>query len=194
MIRERTLGILVGATLLLAACGGGSPTAAPGQSTVSQTSAAETTQGETTTGETTAAETTETTSGGGGGNADACALLTVDEVAGVTEFGNITTQPVHDGDTDALSACGFMSEGAFPAAILSILDPQNTSTDISGYLALPGSEEIPVSGAKAVFVPASGNMLFVIKGDKVAGVLITPQQGEAIDAAKAVVQKVADRL
>ena len=194
MIRARIVTILVGSGLVLAACGGGSPTAAPGQTTsigetTATTSALETSSAT----ETTQAETTASTTAGGG-SADACKLLTAEEVQQVTGYPDITVQPVAEGETDAESSCAFVSSGVFPAAILSILDPANTNTDISGYLALPLSEEVAVSGAKAVFAPAAGNVLFVIKGDTVASVLITAQQGEAIDAAKAVVQRVADRL
>jgi hypothetical protein len=189
--RERILAILVAAGFLVAACGGSTPTSAPGQTTSAQTTTAvDTTSG----GETTdSTETTETTSGGAG-TAEACDLLTVDEVQQATGFTNIEAQPLSDAETEALSVCGFVSNGAFPAATVSILDPENTNTDPAGYLALPGSEEISVSGARAFFVPAAGNLLVVIKGERVAAVQISAQQGEVIDPAKAVAQRIADRL
>ena len=194
MIRERAIALLLGAGLVLAACGGGAATSVPAQTAAGgETTApapAETTDGGAVETEAPAA----TTTGGGTGTAEACELLTVDEVQQATGFANIEAQPLSDAETEALSVCGFVSNGTFPAATVSILDPENTNTDPAGYLQLPGSEEVPVNGARAVFVPAAGNMLFVIKNGRVAGVLIVPQQGELIDAVKAVVQKVADRL
>lgn len=177
---QRPLIAFASFALLLAACGGGGPTAAPGATTgpVPPTSGPAATTG----------------SGGGGGTADACALLTTDEVAEATGYPSIVAQPVPDADTDAVSACGFVSQGAFPAATLSILDPENTNTDPAGYLALPGSEELSVSGARAIFSPAAGYITFVIKNGKVATIQITPSAGEFKDAAEKVVQKVADRL
>jgi hypothetical protein len=87
-----------------------------------------------------------------------------------------------------------VSGGAFPAATTTILDPENTNTDPAGYMALPGSKEIPVSGARAVFVPAAGNITFIFKGSVVATVQITPTQGDFETAAEAVAQMVADRI
>jgi hypothetical protein len=189
-MRERVLVILIGATALLAACGGGTtPTSAPGQTTGS-----ETTSGETTTTATTDTTSAETTSGGPQGSADACSLLTPGEITQATEHTNIVAQPVPDADTDAVSACGFVSEGAFPAVVLTILDPENTNTDPAGYLALPGSEEVQISGARAVWVPAAGNVMFIIKDGRVATILATAKTGEFKDAAMKLMQLVADRL
>lgn len=195
MIRERLLGILAATTFLLAACGGGSPTVAPGATTGPETTAAETTSTETTEDETGRETTaTETTSDGAPGTADACGLLTTDEVAEATGYDNIEAQPVPDADTDALSGCGFVSNGAFPAAILAILDPANTNTDPTGYLALPGSEEVQVSGARAIWMPGAGYVMIVIKDGRVASIQATPREGDFDDAARKLVQKVADRL
>ena len=182
MRRHLFLTVVLGLVLVAAGCGGGGPTtptgdtAGPGDPT---------------------AEPAPTTGGGGGGgsaNGDACALLTAAEVEEATGFTNVVAQPVADADTDALSACGYVSEGAFSPAITAILDPENTNTDPTGYLALPGSEELPVSGGRAILVPASGNIVFIIKGGTVASLLIVPTEGEVKDAAAAVVQKVVDRL
>ena len=195
MMRERVLVFLVGATVLLAACGSGTtPTSGPGQTTGSEATSGQTTTDATT--ETTAAETTaaETTSGGAQGSADACALLTPGEITEATGHANIVAQPVPDADTDAVSACGFVSEGAFPAVVVTILDPENTNTDPAGYLALPGSEEVQISGARAIWVPAAGNVMFIIKDGTVATILAAPQAGEFKDAAMKLMQKVADRL
>jgi len=196
VIRERLLAILAATTVLLAACGGGaSPTSALGGTSASETTAGETTSTESTEneteGETTAAETTD---GGAPGSADACGLLTADEVAEATGYDNIEAQPVPDANTGALSGCGFVSNGAFPAAILAILDPANTNTDPTGYLALPGSEEVQVSGARAIWMPGAGYVMIVIKGGRVASIQATPKEGDFDDAARKLVQKVADRL
>lgn len=133
---------------------------------------------------------------GGGSTADACALLTVDEVAGATGQPGIEAQPVADNETDALSTCGFVSNGRLPVVITSILDPANTNTDASTYLQLPGSVEVPVNGARAIFMPAAGYVMAVVKGDTVATLQVAmPAQGEDFQAAATkLVQKVADRL
>jgi hypothetical protein len=195
VIRERLLGILVGAAMLLAACGGGGPpTAAPGQTAGSETTAGETTSEETT-AETTDGETSEeTAAGGGGGTADACALVTIDEVAAATGYGNIEAQPILHEDTMGLSGCGFVSDGLISAAIITILDPENTNTDPTGYLAFPGAEEVPVSGARAIWMPGAGYVMMVIKDGRVASVQATPKEGEFGDAARKLAQPVADRL
>ena len=176
---QQPLIALASLALVLAACGGAGPTSTPGATTG---------PGAPTSGP------AATTSGGGGGTRDACALLTADEVAEATGYPAIVAQPVPDADTDAVSACGFVSQGAFPAATVSILDPENTNTDAAGYLALPGSEELAVSGARAIYMPASGYLTVVIKGGTVATLQITPTSGDFKDAAQKVVQKVADRL
>ena len=190
MLRERFLTTLVGATIVLAACGGGTaPTSGPGQTSVSQT-----TTGETTSNDTNTATTSAATTGAGSADGDACALLTTGEITEITGHTNIVAQPVPDADTDAISACGFVSEGVLPVVIVTILDPANTNTDPAGYLALPGSEEVQVSGARAVWVPAAGNVLFLIKGGTVVTLLATSTTGEAKDAPTRLAQKVADRL
>ncbi len=195
MMRERMLAFLVVATVLLAACGGGaSPTSGSGQTTGSETTSGATTNGETTANETTETTAAETTPGGDTGNADACALLTPDEVTAATGYTSVEAQPVPAADTDAVSACGFVSQGAFPAVVVTILDPANTNTDPAGYLALPGSEEVQVAGARAVWVPAAGNVMFILKGGTVATILAVPQTGELKDAAVKLMQKVVDRL
>jgi len=128
--------------------------------------------------------------------ADACALLTADEVADATGQPGIEAQPVAEGDTDALSACGFVSNGVTPVVITTILDPANTNTDASSYLALPGSVEVPVNGARAIFMPAAGYVMAVVKGSTVVTFQVAmPATGEDVQAtATKLVQKVADRM
>lgn len=133
---------------------------------------------------------------GGGGTADACALLTVDEVAAATGQPAIEAQPVADAETDALSACGFVSNGVLPVVITTILDPENTNTDASSYLQLPGSVEVPVNGARAIWMPGAGYVMAVVKGDSVATLQVAmAAEGEDFqEAASKLVQQVADRL
>lgn len=168
--------------LMLVACGGSAAT---------QDSGREPAGGETTPG-TDATEAAPAITG----TADACALLTVDEVTAATGQPGIEAQPVADTETDALSACGFVSNGVLPVVITSILDPANTNTDASSYLALPGSVEVPVNGARAIFMPAAGNVMAVVKGDTVATIQVAmPADGEDFQAAATkLVQKVADRI
>lgn len=132
----------------------------------------------------------------GGGSADACALLTTDEVADATGQPAIEAQPVADGDTDGLSACGFVSDGVLPVVIMTILDPANTNTDASSYLVLPGSVEVPVNGARAIFMPGAGYVMAVVKGSTVVTMQVAmPAAGEDFQAtATKLVQKVADRM
>jgi hypothetical protein len=179
---QRSLIAPVSLALLLAACGGGSPTAAPGGTTG---------PGAPTSGP---AATTTGGGGGGGGSADACALATADEVEAATGYGDVVAQPIPDDQTDAVSACGYVSQGALPAATIMILDPENTNADPAGFLALPGSEEVAVSGARAVYAPAAGYLTFVVKNGRVASIQVTPSDGDFKGTAQKLVQKVADRL
>lgn len=183
-------------SLALIACGGsstatqgGGPTSDTGGTTVGNDSAP---AAQADTGATTEAP----AQAGGGGSADACALLTTDEVADATGQPGIEAQPVADDETDALSACGFVSNGILPVVIITILDPENTNTDASSYLALPGSVEVPVNGARAIFMPAAGYVMAVVKGSTVATLQVAmPAEGEDFQVtATKLVQKVADRM
>lgn len=187
------LNLILGLTLI--ACGGSS-TATQGTGPTSDT-------GGTTAGDSQApaaqADTgaaTEAPAQAGGGGADACALLTVDEVTAATGQPGIEAQPIADAETDALSGCGFVSNGVLPVVIISILDPANTNTDASSYLALPGSVEVPVNGARAIFMVAAGYVMAVVKGDTVVTYQVAmPAEGEDFQvAATKLVQKVADRM
>jgi hypothetical protein len=115
-------------------------------------------------------------------------------VEAATGYGDVVAQAIPDDQTDAVSACGFVSQGAISAAILMILDPENTNADPAGFLALPGSEEVAVSGARAVYAPAAGYLTFVIKNGRVASIQVTPSDGDFKGTAQKLVQKVADRL
>jgi hypothetical protein len=181
-----TLGLLTG--LVLAACGGagGAPEAAtPGTDDTQEAQA-------------TAAPAAAPTSapGGGGGTADACALLTVEEVTAATGQPGIEAQPGAEGETDALSTCGFVSNGVLPVVITAILDPANTNSDASSYLQLPMSVEVPVNGARAIFMPAAGYVMAVVKGENVSTIQVAmPAEGDDFQtAATRLVQLVADRM
>lgn len=180
---SRTLSLVLGLTLV--ACGGSGATQGSGSTPAGG-------------GSTPGTDATEAApaNAGGGGTADACALLTVDEVTAATGQTGIEAQPAADGDTDALSSCGFVSNGIAPVVITSILDPANTNTDASSYLALPGSVEVPVNGARAVFMPAAGYVMAVVKGTTVATIQVAmPADGDDFQvAATKLVQKVADRM
>ena len=194
-MHARPLLVVLSLALSLIACGGsstatrgGAPTSDTGGPAVSDSAPA--VQAET------GSATEAPAQAGGAGSADACALLTTDEVADATGQPGIEAQPVADNETDALSACGFVSNGVLPVVITTILDPENTNTDASSYLQLPGSVEVPVNGARAIFVPAAGYVMAVVKGSTVATLQVAmPAEGEDFQvAATKLVQKVADRL
>ncbi len=190
MIRERMLSTLVATGLLIAACGGSTPTTAPGQ-----TAAGGPTSGPATDGAPAATDGPAATPGGGSGTGQACDLLTTEEVEAATGRPDIEAQPVGAAETDASSACAFVSAGVLPAVIVSILDPANTNTDPSGYLSLPGSVEVAVSGARAVYAPAAGFVMLVFKGSTVATIQIAaPKDDDFQKTGEALAQKVADRL
>jgi len=185
MTRFLSITLLVASFTLLAACGGGADPAGDGGEATDGTAEAASTE----------AAATEA-AGGGGGNADACSLLTTDEVSDATGQPDVVAQPVAEAETDALSACGFVSNGVLPVVIVTILDPANTNTDASSYLTLPGSVEVPVNGARAIFMVAAGYVMAVVKGDTVVTYQVAmPAEGEDFQAAATrLVQKVADRM
>jgi hypothetical protein len=137
------------------------------------------------------------TSGGGASSGKACDLLTAAEVEAATQQSAVKAEAVAAGDTEGLSACGYVAGGVTPVVILTILDPTNTNTDPAGYLLLPGSAQVALSGgANAVWVPAAGNVLLVFKHDVVVSVqAFFPGPGEEIQQTAAkLAQIVADRL
>lgn len=170
--------------LLVAACGGngGAPTPEPDLPAATQAA--------------TGGGTEPTQSSNGRAAVEACALLTADEVTAATGQPGIEAQPVADGETDALSTCGYVSNDVLPVVIVSVLDPANTNTDAASYLALPGSVDVPVNGARAIFMPAAGFVMAVVKGDTVATIQVAmPAEGEDFQvAATRLVQPVADRM
>jgi hypothetical protein len=135
------------------------------------------------------------TTSGGGGSAAACDLLTAAEVEAATGQPSVTAEPYSSADSPGESHCNYLSDGILPVASTGILGP-NTNTDPSGYLSLPGSVELSVSGARAIFAPASGYITFIFKGSTVASLQVSmPAEGDDFQAAaEKLVQKVADRI
>ena len=148
--------------------------------------------------ETGAEATTNADTGAGGGGvaiANACALLTADEVEAASGQPDVEPQASGIGTFDGQSQCTYMSAGLLPAVIVTVAGP-DTNTDITGYLALPESVRLPVNGAEAAFVPAAGFMAFVIKHGLVVALAITaPAEGKEFqEVAAALVQPIADRM
>jgi hypothetical protein len=192
VVRKPLLTLIGAAALLVAGCGGTSSGATPGSGGATPTAG----------GTTSAPEVTTNPSGGeatprtGGGTVKACDLLTADEVMAATQQTGVTASIVAASDTEGLSACGYVANGTVPVVILTILDPTNTNTDPAGYLHLPGSVEVPVNGARAIFVSAVGGVTFVFKGNTVATIqVIVPAPGDDQQkTATKLLQHVADRL
>jgi hypothetical protein len=185
-VRKPLLTLIGAAALFVAACGGTPSGATSGSGSATPTAGGATpTAGE-------ATSTTKVTTG----SAKACDLLTADEVMAATQQTSVTASVVAATNTAGLSACGYVANGTTPVVILTILDPTNTNTDPAGYLQLPGSVEVPVNGARAIFVPAIGGVMFVFKGSTVATIQVTaPAPGDDQQkTATKLLQHVADRL
>jgi len=179
---------IAGLVLTVAACGGSStPTTGATQPVSNPTQGAPAD----TTAPTEAAAATTT----GGGTAAACDLLAVDEVKAASGQSQITTQVTGAGSFEGQSQCAFIANGALPVAIVTVLGA-DTNMDPSSYLALPGTVDVPVNGAKAVFMPAAGNVLIVFKNNRAVSVTVgaSATEGDLLGAAKAYVQKLADRM
>jgi hypothetical protein len=131
----------------------------------------------------------------GGGTAAACDLLTIDEVKAATGQSQITTQVTAAGSFEGQSQCAFIANGALPVAVVTVLGA-DTNMDPSSYLALTGTVTVAVNGAQAVFMPAAGNVLIVFKNNRAVSVQIgaSATEGDLLGAAKALVQKLADRM
>jgi hypothetical protein len=179
---------IAGLVLTVAACGGsGSATAGATQPGSNPTQAAP--------GDTAAATEAVVATTTGGGTAAACDLLTIDEVKAATGQSQITTQVTAAGSFEGQSQCAFIANGVLPVAVVTVLGA-DTNMDPSSYLALTGTVDVPVNGAKAVFMPAAGNVLIVFKNNRAVSVQIgaSATEGDLLGAAKALVQKLADRM
>lgn len=182
--------------LIVAACGGASPTSAPDANGSPGVPAA------TSGAEPTAPPDTEPTDGGGGPGdgggtftGSACDLLTVAEVEGATGQAGVAAQLTSEGSFDGQSQCAFVSNGVLPVVIVTVTGSA-TNTDPAGYLLLPESERLAVTGADAIWMPAAGFVATVIKnGLVVAAGPIVPADGvEVKEVAAALAQKIADRM
>ncbi|HEY8868221.1 MAG TPA: hypothetical protein VIM30_02380 [Candidatus Limnocylindrales bacterium] len=192
--RFRSWVSLVGVAVIVSACAsagtatsGPTGAAAPTQAAIASQGAAPTTAG---------ATQPAGPAGAGTSSGKACDLLTGDEVGAATSQTGVTAQPLASDNTEGASGCGYVAGASASIAIVLILDPANTNTDPAGYLQLPGSADVPVTGAKAVFVPAAGNVTFVIKGSNVVTIqVLAPAPGEDYQKTEAkLVQKIADRM
>ena len=189
------LSVAVLGSVLLAACGGsGAPTSGAGASAPGAT-----TSGGGGAGATDAAAATDaagaTQGSGGGGAGDACKLLTTDEVAQATGQTNLTSGPSAPGAFDGQSQCAFVALGTTPVMLVTILGP-DSNTDPASYKSLAGTVEVSVNGAQALWAPGLGNTLLVFKNGKVVvATVLAPATGvDPLNAAKQVLQKLADRM
>ena len=191
--------VIAGSLLVLAACGGSagaSQPAAPSGSGASAAPAA-TDAGSVPTDQPGATAEPGATSGGGGiAGGDACKLLTVDEVMQATGSSNVAAGAIPLANmTDALAGCSFVSGGQIPVLNVILLDPQNTNSNPDDMKLLPGTEEVHVNGARAMWAPAAGQVLFVYKGSKVVMLQVFMPLNDDIKAtASSLAQKVADRM
>ena len=178
--------------LIVAACGGGAASAPAQTSGTGATNSAPTdVPAETEAG----GVETQPPGGGGSGAADACTLLSAQDASAATGQANVVAQATAAGNFEGLSQCAYISNGVLPVVIVTRLGP-DTNMDPATYHALPGTVDVAVNGAKAVFVPASGGLLFIFKNNAAVAVLVgaAPPGEDQLTVAKKLVQGIADRL
>jgi hypothetical protein len=195
--RRLTL-VIAGALLVLAACGSSgsaTPTAAAGGG--SSPALATTDQGGATTPEPATTDDTgaATPPPNGGGSLDACKLLTADEVASATGLANVTAGEIPLANlTDAEAGCAYVSGGTVPAMNLIYL-ASGVNSDPNTLKLLPGSEDVPLNGATAVWAPGAGQVMMIFKSGKVVMVQdLTPLNDDIKATDVSVAQKIADRM
>lgn len=198
--------VIAGSLLVLAACGGAGTASQPTTTGPAGGGLATSQPGATSQAAVTAAPVATDgggTGGGGtgeggtgGGSADVCALLTSDEVAQATGQANLAAGPIPAANlTDATGGCAYVSAGTIPVINLVLLDPQNTNANPDDMKLLPQTEEIQVSGARAMWMPAAGSVLFVYRGGRVVMIQVLMAANDDIKAtAASLAQKVADRM
>ena len=197
---RRPLIAIAGCLLVLAACGSSAgasqPAATAGTGGTTPTAAATDQGGGGTTPAPAATDQPAATQGGGGGNVgDACKLLTNDEAAAATGMTNVTSGPIPaENLTDAISGCAWVSGGTIPV-VNCIYLASGVNTDPNTLKILPESVEVSVNGARAIWAPAAGQVLFVFKSDKVVMIqVLMPLNNDIQSTATALAQKVADRM
>jgi hypothetical protein len=190
MPRHRFLLAMIATSLLVAACGGSSSSSAPAATGGTPTAG-------TPTEVASATEEASASDGGGGGvaNGDACKLLTAAEVSQATGQANVVGGDIPgENMTDAISGCAFVSGGLVPVMNVIILGG-DTNKNPDDMKLLPLTEEVTLSGARAMYVPASGSVLFIYKNNKVVMVqVLMPKDNDIKATAVSVAQKIADRM
>jgi hypothetical protein len=156
---------LVGAVLMLAACTGASspdPSAGPGSAPPATPSTAPAS---------TAASADPTSAGpsagpstGAGGAAEACDLLTADEIGGVIDTAIASTESV----AGEPSYCQYLDGDGMPQVALSYTkQAQEFAWEM--WAQEEGAIEVDVPGAEAVFSPST-ETVYLRKGDAIVGV------------------------
>lgn len=190
----RQVPVLLGALLIVVACGGSNASTPPGGSVApgsTATQGAEATQDETT------EESTSTDGGGNGGtfNGTACDLLTTAEVEAASGQPGVKAQATAAGDFEGASQCGYVSNDIVPVIVLTVL-ASDANKDLNTFKALPGTVILDLNGATGAWVPASGPIGYVVKGAvAVAIVVLGPASDKDPQAVGTqLAQQVADRL
>jgi hypothetical protein len=196
--RRTRWSFLFGAALVLAACGGSNTATTAPEPTAAATvdSGGGGGGGTATTAPEPTVEATTDSGGGGGGTlaGKACDLLTVGEVESATQQTGITALEEASSDTGGSAACAYLLQGAAPIVVLTILDPANTSVDLSAYASVPGAVTVDVgSGAQAVYLPTMGGM-FVVKNGLATNIMVVMTPEEGLQAATKLAKAVAGRL
>ena len=194
--------VLVGAALVLAACGGSgtdSPAASDGGG--SGGTAATAAPADTTPPEATTAPTTDSGSGSSGGGAAGdfagkmCDLITLDEMNAVIAIAadKQDEQPFTSGS----GTCGFFgSGGTVPVGAVTLIGGSTTDASVPWniYKSDSSSVSIPVNGAEAIWY-ANANSAVVLKNGYLGTILLlAPKDGDAKGAATSLVQGLADRM
>jgi hypothetical protein len=200
-MRNGFIGMVVGALLLVVACGG-SGTTGPTTAPVTEASAAESSVPDNGAGTgsspsaeaSVAAQASEAPAGGGGGGgtvAGVCALVTADELAGIFGVASVK-MTVLPGPPDN---CIVESDNGDPLTAWSLTTAQ-ASVLFDAFTADPSSIEVNGVGDKASIVQNTG--LLVLKGASLVVVMISGgadmSEDEGIEASKQIGALAASRL
>jgi hypothetical protein len=191
----RRLGAIAALTFLVVACGGGgNATTGPGSSaaTSGPTQAASSEQPGSTATDAPGETPGETQSdGGGGGAADACALVTADEAGTILGLSGVTTE-LTPGD---FSYCFYRDSTGGAVGATSYTAHGGAST-FAAWQGGSGAQAVDGIGDDAVFDPSSAT-LFVLKGDAIMGItagISSDSEADRLEWAKAFGQIAADRM